>query len=79
MPESQAGGTIRVKALDDVKVKQVTVVITDEQDVEVERGTAASNGGEYTTTASVTGQPKVTVEAMDLPGNIAQAMRQRQN
>ena len=78
----QAGGTIRVKALDDVKVKQVTVVITNEQDVEVERGTAAANGElwwEYTTTASVTGQPKVTVEVMDLPGNIAQAMRQRQN
>ena len=73
---------IRVKALDDVKVKQVTVVITNEQDAEVERGTAAPNGGlwwVYTTTASVSGQPKVTVEAMDLPGNMAQAMRQRQN
>jgi hypothetical protein len=70
----QAGQTIRVKAIDDVQVKQVTVVITDETGAVLEQGAAISgNDGwwNYTTTKAASGTPKVIASAQDLPGHIA--------
>ena len=73
-----AGEPIRVKAIDDVQVKQVTVVITDENDVVIEQGAAQSADGlwwVYTTTAAASGQPKVVASAMDLPGHVAKMVK----
>jgi len=70
-----AGQAIRVKAMDDVQVKQVTVVITDEKDVVLEQGAAVQADSlwwQYTTTAAAGGSPKVLVSAQDLPGNVAE-------
>lgn len=70
----QAGQLIRVEASDDVKITQVTVVITDESDVLLEQGSAEQGPGlwwEYVTTATASGNPKVIVSAQDLPGHIA--------
>ncbi|MBN1311320.1 MAG: hypothetical protein JXB30_07860 [Anaerolineae bacterium] len=71
----QAGGSIRIKALDDVQVERVTVIITGEGDVLIEQGAAEQEDGlwwVYTTTQPATGQPRVIAIAQDLPGNIAQ-------
>lgn len=72
----QAGQTIRIKAVDDVQVTKVTVVITDENDTFIEQGAANqvdSLWWEYVTTATVSGgSPKVTASAQDLPGHIAE-------
>ncbi len=71
----EAGQVIRVKAIDDVQVKEVTVVITDETGAVLEQGTAASTDGlwwNYTTTKAASGTPKLMVSAQDLPGHIAQ-------
>lgn len=70
----QAGQKIHIQAADDVKVTQVTVVITDESDVVLEQGSAeqsAIGGWEYITTATASGSPKVIVSVQDLPGHIA--------
>ncbi|MGC1376871.1 MAG: hypothetical protein WA821_11630 [Anaerolineales bacterium] len=70
-----AGQAIRVKAMDDVQVKQVTVVITDEKDAVLEQGAATQADNlwwQYTTTAAAGGSPKVLVSAQDLPGHIAE-------
>ena len=74
------GEKIRIKALDDVQVKQVTVVITDESDVLLEQGTATQTDGiwwQYTTTAAASGNPKVLVAAEDLPGHIAKMTKSK--
>ncbi len=71
----QAGQLIRIEATDDVKITQVTVVITDESGVLLEQGAAVQADGlwwQYTTTAAASGSPIVIVSAQDLPGNIAQ-------
>jgi hypothetical protein len=75
----KAGEAIRVKAIDDVQVKEVKVVITDEQDTVIEQG-VASNGGEwwtYVATAAANGSAKVLVSATDLPGHVAQMTKQK--
>jgi hypothetical protein len=69
----EAGQLIRVKALDDVQVKQVTVVIADESNTVLEQGAAISTDGlwwNYTTTKPASGTPKIIVSAQDLPGHI---------
>jgi len=71
----EAGQVIRVKAIDDVQVKQVTVVITDESNTVLEQGAAVATDGvwwDYTTTQAASGTPKLMVSAQDLPGRIAQ-------
>ncbi len=70
-----AGQIIRIQVVDDVKVTQVHVVITDDADVVLEQGTAAPAEGawwSYTTTAAAGGNPRIVVTARDLPGNIAE-------
>lgn len=69
----QAGQCIRIQAMDDVEVKEVSVVITDENDVVLEQGPAVKGEGSwwtYQTTASADANPKVLVAAEDLPGHI---------
>ena len=73
------GQPIRIRAVDDVQVAQVTVVITDENDALLEQGAAAADEQSwwiYTTTADA-GEttPKVLVSVEDLPGHIAQIMK----
>ena len=70
----QIGQMIRIQATDDVKVTQVSVVITDENDTVLEQGQAVNDGGgwwEYVTTEAASGNPKVIATAYDLPGHIA--------
>jgi len=69
----QAGQVIRIKAMDDVKVKGVSVVITDANGVLLEQGEAAQADGlwwTYTTTQPASGNPKVIASAEDLAGRI---------
>lgn len=72
----QAGQYIRILAMDDVQVCQVSVVITDEQDAVLEQGAAVKDDASpwwiYTTTVTVTGNPKVLVAVEDLPGHITE-------
>ncbi len=71
----QAGQVIRIEAVDDVLVKQVTVVITDESGTVLEQGAAVQDADDlwwaYTTTQTASGTPKVIASAQDLPGHIA--------
>lgn len=67
-----------MKAIDDVAVKQVTLVITDENEVVIEQGAAQSADGlwwVYTTTAVAKGQPKVIASAVDLLGHVAKMVK----
>lgn len=69
------GQVIRVKAIDDVQVTQVNVVITDSAGAVLEQGQAAQAAGlwwNYTTTATAPDGPRVVATARDLPGHIAQ-------
>ena len=69
-----AGQVIRIQAVDDVQVRQVTVVITDEAGAVLEQGSAVRAEGlwwNYTTTQAASGTPKVIASAQDLPGHIA--------
>lgn len=72
----QAGQLIRVRAVDDVQVQQVTVAILDGAGATLEAGQAvAAPGGmwwEYTTTVVALDGAKVQVSAQDLPGNSVQ-------
>ena len=71
--DGQAGQTICIEAVDDVQVKQVTVVITDEAGAVLEQGSAVQADNlwwNYTTTKAATGTPKVIASAQDLPGHI---------
>ena len=71
----EAGQTIRIKAVDDVQVAQVNVVITDSTGAVVEQGQATRADGlwwNYTTTAAAPEGPRVVATARDLPGHIAQ-------
>ncbi len=75
----QAGQSIRIKALDDVKVERVTVLITGEDDVLIEQGAAVVQEDGlwwvYTTTQAAAGRPKVIAIAQDLPGHAAQLVK----
>jgi len=74
-----SGETIRIRAMDDVQVTRVTVVITDEADAVIEQGEAAQAGAlwwDYTTTAEASGNPRVMVSARDLPGHIAEVTKE---
>lgn len=71
----EAGQIIRIKAVDDVQVTQVNVVITDGAGAALEQGQAVNADGlwwNYTTTATAPEGPRVVVTARDLPGHIAQ-------
>ncbi|HJR79232.1 MAG TPA: hypothetical protein VJ821_04100 [Anaerolineales bacterium] len=71
----QAGETIRVKAVDDTQVIQVSLVITDESGQVLEQGTADPGDGfwwSYVTTAQANGKRCLQVTAQDRPGNQAQ-------
>lgn len=71
----EAGQVIRIKAMDDVQVTQVNVVITDSAGAVLEQGAAAQSDNRwwnYTTTAAAAGDPRVVVTARDLPGNLAE-------
>lgn len=73
----QVGGSIRIEAVDNVKVVQVTVMIADEQGVVIEQGEAEQVDGlwwVYTTTQAVPGAARVIAVARDLPGHIGQGM-----
>lgn len=72
----QSGEEIVISAIDDFRVKEVTVEIRQSDDTLVEKGTAIAeaNGLNWTYTtqsvnASLTGS-KVTVRVSDLPGNV---------
>lgn len=71
----QPGKVLRVKALDDVLVTRVDVVIRNENGTTLEQGSATQADGlwwEYTTRVSASGSGSLTVfaTAQDLPGNI---------
>ena len=69
------GHVLRIQALDDVQVCQVTIGITDDVGFLLEHGPARPVGAlwwEYTTTATCTGTLRVTASATDLPGHVAQ-------
>jgi hypothetical protein len=71
----QAGQTIRIRAVDDVQVKQVSVAILDESGAVLEQGLAAPEEGDwwtYRTTTDETGYPRVQVCAEDLPGHVTE-------
>lgn len=69
------GDIIRIKAVDDVQVTQVHVVITDNGGAVLEQGAATNAGGSwwnYTTQTAISGSPRVVATARDLPGHIAE-------
>ena len=71
----QPGQLIRVKAIDDVLIKQVTLLITDGAGMLLEQGHAVQVDPicwEYTTTLPANApHPSVLVFAQDLPGHTA--------
>ncbi|MBN2117968.1 MAG: hypothetical protein JW730_15430 [Anaerolineales bacterium] len=77
----QPGQTIRIRAVDDVQVTEVTVAITDETEAVLEQGAAVDGEGSwwtYTTTASLNGSAvtaKVLASAKDLPGHSTEMMK----
>jgi hypothetical protein len=69
------GDVIRIRAVDDVQVTQVTVLITNPSGVVLEQGQATNAGSgwwTYATQTVISDSPRVVVSARDLPGNIAQ-------
>lgn len=69
----QAGQVIRIKAVDDVQVKKVTVAICSANDTVLEKDVATQVDDlwwRYLTTTVVNGSPKVRVSAQDWPRNI---------
>jgi hypothetical protein len=69
------GEVIRIKAIDDVQVTQVNVVITDNAGTVLEQGSAVRAEGlwwNYTTTATASENPRIVAIARDLPGHIAE-------
>lgn len=77
----QAGQGIRIWAVDDVQVKQVSVEILDESGAVLEQGLAAPEDGEcwiYRTIADATGLASVRVRAEDLPGHVTERCADRE-
>ena len=73
--KGQPGQLIRIKALDDVLVKQVSVTITSAAGAVLEKGDAVQTDSmwwEYTTTANGSGNLTVTAAAQDMPGNVTE-------
>jgi hypothetical protein len=76
------GEHIAIRALDDVMVKRVMVVITSSEEVVIEHGDAVQEAAQeadaswwvYTTTQAAPGNPKVIALAVDLPGNVTQVV-----
>jgi hypothetical protein len=71
----QAGQVIRIKALDDVLVKQVTVAINDGSGAPLEEGPATQVDNlwwEYTTHSTASGNLTVLATARDMPGNVTE-------
>lgn len=71
----EVGQVIRIKAMDDVQVTQVNVVITSSTGTVLEQGAAVQSDNRwwnYTTTAAAAENPRVVVTARDLPGNLAE-------
>jgi hypothetical protein len=71
----EANEVIRIRATDNVKVTQVTVLLTDGDGTVLEQGNAVESDGSwwtYTTQASTPGASRIVASARDLPGNIAQ-------
>ena len=70
------GESIRIRALDDVMVRRVTVIIADGEDRVIEQGEAAQEEDDswwvYTTTKAATGSSRVIAMAEDLPGHVTQ-------
>ena len=69
------GGTIRVRAQDDIKVEGVKVTINDETGALLEEGEAQDMGAlwwEYSTAQSAANNMRVTVSAKDLPGHVTE-------
>lgn len=70
-----AGEIIRIQAVDDVKVTQVNVVITDGTGTVLEQGAAEPAEGawwNYTATVTDPNASRIVVTARDLPGHIAE-------
>lgn len=70
-----AGDMIRMRVQDDVRVDQVTVMISDGEGTVLESGQAGEKGAlwwEYVTTSDVSGSLTLTVAARDLPGHVAE-------
>ncbi len=69
------GGTIRVRAQDDVRVDEVKVTISDETGTFLEEGEADEVGAlwwEYSTAQAAANNMRVTVSANDLPGHVTE-------
>jgi hypothetical protein len=70
------GDNIRVQAVDNVMVTQVTVIIMDENNAVIEQGLAAQEGNSswwvYPTTVNTSAGTQIVALAQDLPGNIAE-------
>jgi len=69
------GDVIRVRAVDDVQVTQVTVLITDSGGSVFEQGAATNEGSgwwRYITQTAISGSPRIVASARDLPGNVAE-------
>lgn len=70
-----AGETIRIKAVDHLRVEQVNVVITHSTGTALEQGAATRAEGNwwtYTTTTTAPSQARVVVTARNLPWDIAE-------
>ena len=69
------GGTIRVRAQDDVKVTSVKLTIADENGTPLEEGEAVDAGAlwwEYSTAQAYAVNMRVTAAARDLPGHVSE-------
>ena len=76
----EAGQVLRIQAQDNVQVQHVAVAIMDEANTLLEQGSAVDMGTlwwEYTTTGMASGNPKVVVTALDIPGHMTQLTKQK--
>jgi hypothetical protein len=76
----EAGQVLRIRAQDDVHVQQVAVTIADETEKVLEQGQALEVGAlwwEYTTTTTASGNGRVIVRALDLPGRAAERSEEK--
>ncbi|MFX9093407.1 hypothetical protein ABTN25_19815, partial [Acinetobacter baumannii] len=75
------GDTIRIHAIDDVKVAQVGVLITDADNHLIEMGMATAGEGDFWTYPATMQAPghhvRVIVDAADLPGHIDEARAEK--